>query len=382
MNQLPKDFESFTEARQKAFVAVKESKDKGNKIVGVFCTYTPWEIIHAAGAIPIGVCSVSDETTQEAEKHLPKNLCPLIKSSYGFAITDKCPFIYFSDMIVGETTCDGKKKMYELMGEIKNVHVMQLPHRQKDPIAFEMWKNEIVILKEKLEKDFNVKITEEAIRNSIRIKNEQRDLLREIYELSKMCPPPISGYELHKILDSVSYAQCAQTKNKELRDMLCSLQEVAATCESPVSKDAKRILVTGCPSGGVAEKVIKTVEEVGGVIVSFENCGGIKEKQRNVDESKEDVYEALAEKYLSIPCSIMSPNTGRMELLDELIKEYKVDGVIDITLQACHTYAVESYSVKKVCSENSVGFLNLETNYSSSDMGQVRTRLEAFVEML
>lgn len=379
--EMPKDFESFGEARQKAFLDVKAAKDAGKKVVGVYCTYTPWEIIHASGAMPISVCSVSDETTEEAEKHLPKNLCPLIKSSYGFAITDKCPFIYFADMIVGETTCDGKKKMYELLGEIKNVHVMQLPYSQNDPMALKLWKNEVIKLKEKIEKDFNVVITDEDIKRSIKIKNEQRDLLKELYSLGKMNPPPISGYEMHKILDSVSYVPDAEAKNKQIRELVSGIKEAAAAGISPISKDAKRILITGCPSGGVAEKVVKTIEEVGGVIVCFENCGGIKEKYVKVDETK-DIYDALAEKYLSIPCSVMSPNTGRMTLLDSLIKEYNVDGVIDITLQACHTYAVESFSVKKVCNENSVGFMNLETNYSSSDVGQVRTRIEAFIEML
>ena len=379
--EMPKNFESFGEARKGMFLGVKEAKDSGKKVVGTFCTYTPWEIIYAAGAMPVMVCSVSDETTEEAEKHLPKNLCPLIKSSYGFAITDKCPFIYFADMIVGETTCDGKKKMYELLSDIKNVHVMQLPHRQNDTLALELWKSEVIKLKERIEKDFNVVITEEAIKDAIRVKNEQRDILKEIYSLSKLTPPPISGYEMHKILDSVNYVQDAEAKNRELREMLEGFKEAAATGVAPIAKDAKRILVTGCPSGGVADKIIKTAEEVGGVIVCLENCTGIKEKYVKVDENK-NVYDALAEKYLSIPCSVMSPNNGRMELLEDLIKEYKVDGVIDITLQACHTYAVEAFNVKKVCQENNVGFLNLETNYSMSDSGQVRTRLEAFIEML
>ena len=379
--EMPKNFESFGEARKGMFLGVKEAKDAGRKVVGTFCTYTPWEIIYAAGAMPVMVCSVSDETTEEAEKHLPKNLCPLIKSSYGFAITDKCPFIYFADMIVGETTCDGKKKMYELLSDIKNVHVMQLPHRQNDSLAFDLWKKEVIKLKEKIEKDFNVVITEEAIKNAIKVKNEQRDILKEIYSLSKLTPPPISGYEMHKILDSVNYVQDVEAKNRELREMLESFKEAAATGAAPITSDAKRILVTGCPSGGVADKIIKTAEEVGGVIVCLENCTGIKEKYVKVDENK-DVYDALAEKYLSIQCSVMSPNNGRMELLEDLIKEYKVDGVIDITLQACHTYAVEAFNVKKVCSDNKVGYLNLETNYSMSDSGQVRTRLEAFIEML
>lgn len=141
-NNLPEIFETFAEARKKGFLTMKEEKDKGRKVVGTFCTYTPREVIYAADAISVSLCSTNDETIPEAEKYLPKNLCPLIKSSYGFAITDKCPYMYFSDIIVGETTCDGKKKMYELLGEIKDTHVMQLPHSQ-NKLSLEIWKNEV-----------------------------------------------------------------------------------------------------------------------------------------------------------------------------------------------------------------------------------------------
>ena len=107
--ELPEVFEEFAEARKNSFLAIKKIKDAGTPIVGVFCTYLPREIANAMGAAVVGLCSVSDETIPDAEKDLPRNLCPLIKSSYGFARTDKCPFFYFSDLVVGETTCDGKK---------------------------------------------------------------------------------------------------------------------------------------------------------------------------------------------------------------------------------------------------------------------------------
>ncbi|MBE5983639.1 MAG: 2-hydroxyacyl-CoA dehydratase, partial [Paenibacillaceae bacterium] len=108
--QLPRIFDSFAKARQDGFLAMKELKDSGTGVVGQFCTYTPQEIFMAAGLVTVGLCATSDETIPEAEKDLPSNLCPLIKSSYGFAITDKCPYMYFSDLVVGETTCDGKVK--------------------------------------------------------------------------------------------------------------------------------------------------------------------------------------------------------------------------------------------------------------------------------
>lgn len=124
---LPRTFEEFNEQRKAAFIRVKDYKQAGNRLVGFLCSYTPLEIIDAAGASSVALCGTSDEVIPEAEKVLPANLCPLIKSTYGFAYSQKCPFTYFSDMIIGETTCDGKKKMYELLNELKRTHILHLP---------------------------------------------------------------------------------------------------------------------------------------------------------------------------------------------------------------------------------------------------------------
>ena len=122
--ELPEIFDDFAEARRNSFIAAKNLKDQNIPLVGVFCTYMPQELPLAMGASVVSLCSTSDETISEAEKDLPRNLCPLIKSSYGFAKTDKCPFFYFSDLVVGETACDGQKKMYEYLSEFKPVHVI------------------------------------------------------------------------------------------------------------------------------------------------------------------------------------------------------------------------------------------------------------------
>lgn len=132
ITDLPAIFNQFSDARQKGFLTVMDLKEQGIPLVGTYCTFMPQEIAMAAGAVVVSLCSTSDETIEEAEKDLPRNLCPLIKSSYGFGKTDKCPYFYFSDLVVGETTCDGKKKMYEYMTEFKAVHVMQLPNSAND----------------------------------------------------------------------------------------------------------------------------------------------------------------------------------------------------------------------------------------------------------
>ena len=381
MNNLPKNFEEFNETRRNGFIKVKELKDKGQKVVGTFCTFAPVEAIYAAGAYPISLCAVSEETIPDAEKHLPKNLCPLIKASYGFALTDKCPYTYFSDLIVGETTCDGKKKMYEYLEEIKPLHVMQLPQNTNRDHALKVWKEEIKYFMERLEDQFDVKITEEALKEAIKIRNEERTVLKDLYSLGKLNPAPISGLQLHKIIDATHYTFDKKEQNRMLKE---TIEDIKANYDAKKDtyKNGPRILITGCPIGGVADKVLTAIEESGGVAVCFENCTGIKEKIRLVDETK-DPIDALAEKYLSIPCSVMAPNDGRLDLISELVDEFSVDAVIDITLQACHTYNVETHRIKKfVNEEKKIPYMNIETDYSTSDIGQLKTRMAAFIEML
>ncbi|AOY78074.1 double-cubane-cluster-containing anaerobic reductase [Clostridium formicaceticum] len=382
MNNLPKMFEAFDDARRKGFVEVKKLKEDGKKVVGIYCAYSPSELIMAAGAVPIGLCGTSEESIPAAEKHLPRNLCPLIKSSYGFAITDTCPYFYFSDLLVGETTCDGKKKMYEYLGEIKPMHVMQLPQTNKGEHSFNLWKEEIRVLKDRLEKEFDVEITEEKLKEAIKSKNEERQILKEFYELGKLCPPPITGTEMFQVLYGSGFKLDKEAQKQYIRDIIEEVKKNIESNQQKVSKDTPRILITGCPIGGASEKVIKLIEENGGVVVCYENCSGAKPNDRLVDETI-DPIDALTDKYLNIPCSVMSPNDERIDLLSRLIDEYKIDGVVEVILQACHTYSVESYRIKKFTNqEKNIPYLNIETDYSQSDIGQLKTRIAAFIEML
>lgn len=382
MNQLPKNIDEFGEARKKGFVKIKELKDQGHKIAGEFCAYTPWEIIAASGAIPVGLCGTSEEPIADAEKHLPRNLCPLIKSSYGFAITEKCPYMYFSDVVIGETTCDGKKKMYELLGKIKKVHIMQLPQTQDTEDAFKLWRHEIIKLKTFLQKEFDVEITEEKIKEMIKIKNKERQALRNFYELGKLDPPPLTGMEILKVLRGAGFTWDKEEQIKDIDNIVKTVKQQYSMGNTNVPKNAKRILITGCPLGEATDKIINTIEENGGVVVAYENCGGAKNLNYLVDEQK-DPIDALTEKYLNIACSCMSPNKKRLDLISEIVDEYKVDGVVDVILQACHTYNLETTAIKKfVNGDKNIPYISIETDYSQKDLGQLKTRLAAFLEIL
>lgn len=379
--ELPEIFEEFAEGRKNAFLAAKKQKEKDLPLVGTFCTYVPLELPMAMGAAVVGLCSTSDETIPVAEQDLPKNLCPLIKSSYGFAKADKCPFFYFSDLVVGETTCDGKKKMYEYLGEFKPVYVMQLPNAQ-DEDGFALWKNEVVRFKEKLEDFFGVEITEDAIRDAIKLRNQERQAVLDIFDMMKMDPVPMMGYDMFKVVYGTSFNFDREAAVKGLLEVKQRIVEEAAENQAKIGHKP-RIIITGCPMGGATEKVARIVEENGAVVVGFENCTGTKSYARMVDESNPDVYEALAERYFKIGCSVMSPDTYRYELLGSMIDDFKADGVIEMTLSACHTYNVESFGISRfVNDEKGIPYLGLETDYSTADEGQLTTRIQAFIEML
>lgn len=380
LKDLPEIFDNFSEARKNGFIAAKELKDNNIPLVGTFCTYMPQEIAMAAGAVVVSLCSTSDETIGEAEKDLPRNLCPLIKSSYGFGKTDKCPYFYFSDIIVGETTCDGKKKMYEYLGEFKPVHVMQLPNSQKGEKSFELWKSEVIRLKDKLEELFEVKISEDKIKEAIALKNRERQALKDFYSLGKLNPPALSGTDILKVVYSATFKFDKEECIEELQSIT---EKVKKEYEEGKRLDSKpRILITGCPIGGATEKVVKAIEDNGAYVVAFENCTVSKANDLLVDEDK-DVFDALAEKYLAIGCSCMTPNPNRLESIGRIIEEYKIDGVVDVILQACHTYAVETLSIKRFTNDKfNIPYMAIETDYSQSDIAQLNTRMAAFIEML
>ena len=213
---LPEVFETFSEQRKNSFIKVREYKDKGMPIVGAYCTYFPKELVTAIGGVAVSLCATSDETIGAAEEELPKNLCPLIKSSYGFGKTDKCPYFYFSDLVVGETTCDGKKKMYEYMSQFKDVHVMQLPQNQ-DEDSFKLWLSEIKKMAIRLEDEFKVKITDEKLRAAIELENAVRKELLDISKLMMDDNPPLTGAELFNILRGSEYRFDKEELIKELR---------------------------------------------------------------------------------------------------------------------------------------------------------------------
>ncbi len=382
---LPEHFEDFAEARREGFLKVKELKDSGKNVCGCFCQYTPAEIIRAAGLYQVGLCGKSAAPIKTAETRLPANLCPLIKSSYGHALEQSCPYAYFSDVVVGETTCDGKKKMYELLGELKPMQVIHLPNIPDHERSLEMWVSELRIFAKGLEDKFQTTITEDGLNESIEWCNKERIQAARIYELGRYEPPAITGVRMHDIMEGEQYMFDPQEKYDKINAILDQCEKNWHNGEAPFAPDPKRprIIVSGTGLGGTAEKTIHVIEELGGAVVCYEGCSGISSRRRLIDEDRSrDPYLRIAEKYIEVPCAVVSPNTRRLEQVAETVREWNADGIVSITLHSCNPFAIETENIRRVCNQMGIPLLHIETDFTPGDEAQIRTRLGAFLEMI
>lgn len=360
-----------------------EAQKAGRKVFGTFCVYVPDEVVVACDGIVTGLCGGSQFWVPGGEEVLPKDTCPLVKASVGARLGRTCPFFRIADMYVGETTCDAKKKAYEILGEDVPMYVMDVPQmkRAKDIVK---WKDEIAEFAAKVEEFTGNKLTAEKLGEAIKLINEKRKALSRVYECRKSECLPISGRDALLMMQIAFFddpARCTQMCNR-LAD---ELEQRIKDGVSVVAKGTKRILVTGTPLAVPNWKLHNIIETSGGVVVCEEMCTGTRYFENLVDESKttlDEQFMALSERYMKNNCACFTPNEGRVDDILRLCKEYKVDGVIDCSLKFCCLYDVEKFGVSRALKEAGVPVLSLETDYEDADSEQLRTRIGAFIEML
>jgi benzoyl-CoA reductase/2-hydroxyglutaryl-CoA dehydratase subunit BcrC/BadD/HgdB len=353
----------------------KAAKADGRPIVGIMCEYTPRELIMAAGGVPACLCGGSAKTIPAAEEILPANLCPLIKSTFGYHVHKSNPFLEMADLIVAETTCDGKKKMYELLAESRPLYVLDLPQRENDTEALEHWTNELSRLKAELESRFAVEITDDKLRASIATMNRERALRRSLAAMMKADSPPLTGRQLLNLKSSISGIPADFEQYEKALELL------STKAADPQVSSRVRVLMTGVPLVHGAERVLDIIEDHGGLVVCMENCTGLKPILEDVDPAAADPIRALAEKYYRLHCSVMTRNDRRIEWLRKLAAEYHPQCVVELIWQACLTYDVESYRIKRLAEQElNVPYLRIETDYSPSDSARIAVRVEALFE--
>ena len=361
-----------------------EAQKNGQKVFGTFCTYVPDEVVVACNGIVTGLCGGSQFWVPDGEKYLPADMCPLIKASLGARMGRTCPFFRIVDEIVGETTCDGKKKMYEILATDVPMHIMELP-QMKRPKDIDAFADEIALFGKNVEEVTGKRLTVENLAEAIRIINNRRRALQRVYETRKNPDIiPISGTDALLMMQIAFFddpVRCAEMAGK-LAD---ELEQRLENGVSVFPKGTKRILLTGTPLAIPNWKLHHIIETSGAAIVCEENCTGTKFFTNLVDEDQatlEGQFHALAERYMKINCACFTPNTARIDEVLQLARDYQVDGVINTNLKFCTTFKTEAPALEKVLEDNGIPVLDIETDYTDNDAEQLRTRVEAFVEML
>ncbi len=369
------------EIDEKVYLEGISAKESGRKVVGIYCAFTPHELIAAAGAIPVSLCAGAEKPIAKAEEHLPRNLCPLIKASYGFALTEGCAYFNATDFLVADATCDGKKKMFELMNRIRPLHLLQLPQTYDTEESLNYWIGELHRIQAFIEQGTGNRITAESLWEQIDLYNRCRAMTLSIYELNRGDLPQVTGREILAITGGGGFEVNLEDR---LTEMAQARQEILERGKTPEWQsevaNKPRILLTGCPVTN--RKLLNTLEDSGAIVVAMESCGGLKTVGDRVAHQG-DPWHAMGVYYLNTACPCMSPNPKRLTILSDIIDAYQIDGVVELVWQGCHTYNIEAFQIKEhVREHHGKPYLQIETDYSESDLGQIRLRVEAFLELI
>ena len=362
---------------------LQEAKASGRKVVGTFCVFVPEEISLAADAVQVGLCAGAEAGNEAAEKILPRNTCALIKSFVGFKLARLCPFIESCDLIVGETTCDGKKKAYEIFGEYAPVYVMEIP-QMKNAADRELWRSEVWRFKDRVEETTGKKITVPKLQDAIRLVNRRRKVLQRLNTLRANSPVPISGRDA-LLINQISFYDDPERFTESIGKLCDELEQRVKAGEGVVPPETPRLMLSGCPMAVPNWKLPYIIESSGAVIVGEESCIGTRNTRDLTEESAdtmEGLVDALVDRYMKIDCACFTPNSERLEHVVQMAGDLKVDGVIHYGLSFCQPYAMEAFKVEKALKAAGIPMLSIETDYGMEDVEQLKTRVEAFVEMI
>lgn len=357
-------------------------KEKGKKVFATFCVYVPEEIIAATGSASIGLCAGAQYTIPAGEKVLPRNLCPLIKSAMGFKLERICPYFQVSDWVIGETTCDGKKKAWEILNDYIPTYVMELPQKKlvQDII---LWEQEIREFASFIERETKVQLTQDNLAEGIAKINKKRAALKRLASLRQAKPAPIHGLDV-LLINQLAFFDDPERFAHQVNLLCDELEERVARQEGVAAPDAPRILITGTPQPIPFWKIHALIEQAGGVVVGEETCTGERYYRDLTEPAAEagDMLRNIAKRPLNVNCACFTPNSGRIQDIIAMTENLQADGVIDFTLQFCQPYGVESYTVAKELDKREIPHLKLESDFSEEDQGQLKTRIDAFLEML
>ena len=353
---------------------VREWKNSGKKVIGWICNYVPEEIIHAAGILSFRITGDSKEIELgDGDAYLHIYSCSFTRTCCQLAVEKKFDFL---DGFVATAMCDGSRRLADVLenyGYLSLIQTLGVP-RKFDEHAEALYSREILQFKQILEGFLGTEISNDAISDSVLVYNRTRRLLKELYELRKLDVPPVSGAETLEVLNAAT-----RMPREQFNDTLeVLIEEIKGR---PVSAKGKvRLMIDGSILQNV--DLIQGIEDLGGLVVVDGLCSGARYWEGLVDTDMEPI-SALTKYYLNkFPCPRFYPPTVRTDKVMNLIQEYRVEGLIYEIVRYCNTHTWDYPILRSELEERGIPMLKLEVEYGMGATGQIKTRVQAFIEML
>lgn len=382
----PEEFSYFKNVLRKTFIdneVVKYSDDE--KLIGSFCVTMPSEVIHAAGARTIKLCSSSYVGFHIGDYVTPRDVCPLIKSVVGNVVGGISEIYKACDMYVVPIACDCKKKLASQLSELKTTMPLYLPLNREDDAGVDTYVKEVKNIAARISEITGVAVTRESLSREIKKHAEVQREIKRFTRLKSESGVLIRGAHALAVMNSLAYDDIYSFGEhlKRLNDEL----EVRKNKQAFLTKKKlPRILLTGSPITFPNMKIPLIIEEQGGIIAADETCLGDRGTSDLVavcDDSLNGYYRALANRYLrTCSCPIFPDNETRIHKLEKMVKENHIDGIIYHVLRGCLVYDYEYEQIEKYFSAKGIPVIRLESDYNEEDIEQLRIRIEAFIEMI
>lgn len=384
----------FTEALERVFVVNKPEPllhidGKTRPVIGIYCILVPEELIYAAGAIPLRLCGGCSSSCAAGEEHVPRDGCPLAKSSLGLTAQPGLAVYDFCDVVIVPTTCDAKRKFAEELSRFREVWMLEVPHLKDSEISQQAWLLQVMAFKERLERYVSqvqgerVRITARALDQAIKTQAAAQSQMRRLQGFRALEPAPIWGRQAMLASNAFSYME-AGTWTRAMRRLNDELEQRQRSPVCPAR--APRILLAGSPVIFPNLKLPNLIEELGAVLVADESCVGERALYDPVGHPERNLRAQLtalaARTLMPCICPSFAPNEDRLVTLRRMVATHRVDGVVYHVLKGCVVYDFEVGRVEAALKELQVPVVRIETDYSPEDVEQLRTRIEAFVEML
>ncbi len=355
------------------FRAPRESLDRS---IDYLCAYSPPELMYAAGMTPRRILGNPRESITEADKHLENIMCPYVRNCFDQAL--KHPELRSAGLVMSHT-CDSVYRvagLWDYHTSPAYFQIINVPHKSSDA-ALEFFKNELIFFKEKLEAFSGQKVTNEKLIESINLYNKIRNLVRSIYEFRKEDPPRLSGTEMLHLLVS----GCRTTPTKYYEILKSAYDEILGRS---ISENASkpRVMVYGCIIDD--EFVYQLIEDSDAHVVIDDTCIGTRIYSNDVEMS-EDPMDGLAKSYFSdfvCPRTVKTTDVSRFDYIKGYIQLFKVDGVILYAMDFCDPHKFDIPSIRDYLHENGTPTLYIENNYNLANYGAMKTRIQAFIELL